>query len=81
MTQPYSLPIKTKVANLPKPYLVFFTNLIVFDKRLEVLLVEVFLLRLDGAFLTIFLMIISMTFSPKREHDESDQSEFSGRIQ
>ncbi len=36
------------------------------DKTLELLLVEVFLLRLGGAFLTMFLMIISITFSPKK---------------
>jgi len=40
------------------------------DKTLELLLVEVFLLRLGGAFLTMFLMIISITFSPKKNHDE-----------
>jgi hypothetical protein len=40
------------------------------DKTLGLLLLEVFLFRLAGAFLTMFLMIISISFSPKRNHDE-----------
>jgi len=34
------------------------------DKRLGLFLVEFFLLRLGGAFLTMFLMIISIALSP-----------------
>jgi hypothetical protein len=48
------------------------------DKTLGLLLVDAFLLRLDGAFLTMFLMIISIKFSPKRNHDESSQSKCAG---
>jgi hypothetical protein len=63
--------MKTKVANFPRPRLAPFTSLMLLDKRLGLLLVELFLVRLGGAFLTMFLMIISITFSPKRNHDES----------
>jgi hypothetical protein len=48
------------------------------DKTLELLLLEVFLFRLAGAFLTMFLMIISISFSPKRNHDEASRSESAG---
>jgi hypothetical protein len=39
------------------------------DIRPEFLLGVVFLLRLLGAFLTMFLTIISIAFSPQRNHD------------
>jgi hypothetical protein len=48
------------------------------DKTLGLLLLEVFLFRLAGAFLTMFLMIISISFSPKRNHDEANRSESAG---
>jgi hypothetical protein len=56
--------MKTKVANLPKPWLALFTSLMLLDKTLGLLLLVVFLLLLGGTFLTMFLMIISITFSP-----------------
>jgi hypothetical protein len=52
--------------------------LILLDITPELLLLDAFLLRLLGDFLTMFLMIISISFSPKRNHDESSRSEFAG---
>jgi hypothetical protein len=56
--------MKIKVANFAKPWLAPFANLTLLDTRLGLLLPEVFLLRLGGAFLAIFLMIISIARSP-----------------
>jgi hypothetical protein len=56
--------MKIKVANFAKPWLALFANLTPLDTRLGLLLLEVFLFRLGGAFLAIFLMIISIALSP-----------------